>query len=642
MKISVVIVNYNVKHFLEQALLSVFRSGKNLDMEVWVVDNNSVDNSVEMVQNQFPQVKLIANKENVGFSRANNMAIKQSNSEYILLLNPDTVLQEDTLSKCCEFMDQHPDCGGLGVRMIDGKGKFLPESKRGLPTPAVALYKMTGLSNLFPKSKVFGRYHLKYLPENETNPVDVLSGAFMLMRNSVLQEVGLLDEAFFMYGEDIDLSYRITKGGYKNYYFPGTTIIHYKGESTKKKSANYVKVFYNAMVLFAQKHYSSKMAGWFAFFISIAIKLRAFAALVWRFLGDVILPAADFALVYLGFFVIARYWEVYNKFVRDFYPTEYYVLHIPIYILLIVVAVFLSGGYDKPSVFRRIARGTIAGSVIVFAIYGFLPKEMQFSRAILFLGCAWSILALPLVRYGIRFLKTGKLLSSDISTQRIAIVSSKKEAERIQGLLVQSGVQYAFLGFISPDGNKPAGYLGSMDQLAEVAEIFNVNTVIFSASDVASGQIMKSMGELSDLKVNFKIVPENSLVIIGSSNKNTPGELYTIDINFAINEQHLKRKKRIYDSGVVFLLWLFFPFFMLSAAGRKMLSQSLAVLIGKKTWMSYTGRADIDNLPVLKPGVFYPAEAYKGTVLESHISLAYARDYSVHKDIQLMWRIIFS
>jgi len=181
-KISVIIVNYNVRYFLEQALHSVMRAVRNMDAEVWVVDNNSVDGSMEMVASKFPSVKRIENKENVGFSRANNQAIRQSNAEYVLLLNPDTVLQDDTLEQCIGFMDFHADGGGLGVRMIDGKGKFLPESKRGLPTPAVAFYKMTGLSRLFPKSRRFGRYHLKFLDEFEVHEVDVLSGAFMLLQ----------------------------------------------------------------------------------------------------------------------------------------------------------------------------------------------------------------------------------------------------------------------------------------------------------------------------------------------------------------------------------------------------------------------------------------------------------------------------
>ena len=255
MKLSVVIVNYNVKYFLEQALLSVRKASVGLDVEVFVVDNNSSDESVAMVREKFPEVQVIANKDNVGFSKANNQAIHLSKGEYVLLLNPDTVVREDTFEKTVAYMDANPNAGGLGVKMIDGKGNFLPESKRGFPSPEVAFYKTFGLSKLFPKSKRFNKYHLGYLSENETHEVDVLSGAFMLMRKAVLDKIGLLDEAFFMYGEDIDLSYRVVKGGFKNYYFADTTIIHYKGESTKKGSLNYVKTFYQAMIIFARKHF---------------------------------------------------------------------------------------------------------------------------------------------------------------------------------------------------------------------------------------------------------------------------------------------------------------------------------------------------------------------------------------------------
>jgi GT2 family glycosyltransferase len=206
-----------------------------INAEIIVVDNNSVDGSVSLVKEKFENVKLIANNENTGFAVANNQAIKISKGNYVLLLNPDTIVQEDTFVKCLEFMNQTPIAGALGVKMFDGNGVFLPESKRGLPTPMVAFFKIFGLSTIFPKSKIFGQYHLGYLSKNENHQVDVLSGAFMLLRKEALDKVGLLDEAFFMYGEDIDLSYRITLGGYKNYYFSKTNIIHYKGESTKKK-----------------------------------------------------------------------------------------------------------------------------------------------------------------------------------------------------------------------------------------------------------------------------------------------------------------------------------------------------------------------------------------------------------------------
>ncbi|MBO7540983.1 MAG: glycosyltransferase family 2 protein, partial [Bacteroidales bacterium] len=246
MRLSIVIVNYNVKFFLEQCLNSVFEALQGIDSEVWVVDNNSVDGSVAMLKEKYPQVRLIANKENVGFSKANNQALRQINGDCVLLLNPDTLVESDTFAKCLAFMDEHPDCGGLGVKMINGEGEYLRESKRGFPTPKVAFYKISGLIKLFPHSPKYAHYYLGHLDPDQTAEIEILSGAFLMTRKEVLDKIGLLDETFFMYGEDIDFSYRILQGGYKNYYLPATRIIHYKGESTKKGSLNYVYTFYNA------------------------------------------------------------------------------------------------------------------------------------------------------------------------------------------------------------------------------------------------------------------------------------------------------------------------------------------------------------------------------------------------------------
>jgi GT2 family glycosyltransferase len=310
MKLSVIIVNYNVKYFLEQVLYSVRRAAEGLAVEVFVVDNNSVDESVAMVEEKFPEVILIANKDNPGFSIANNQAIRISKGEYVLLLNPDTVVEEDTFSKVIKFMDEHPDAGGLGVKMIDGSGTFLPESKRGFPSPWVAFCKTAGLSKFFPKSPTFNQYHLGYLDKNETHEIEVLSGAFMLMRKSVLDEIGLLDEAFFMYGEDIDLSYRIVKAGYKNYYFSDTTIIHYKGESTKKGSLNYVRAFYNAMIIFAEKHFEGEQAKLYVFMLKVAIYLKAFLTLVTNFFKKAIAPIFDIILIVAGMILLKDFWEI--------------------------------------------------------------------------------------------------------------------------------------------------------------------------------------------------------------------------------------------------------------------------------------------------------------------------------------------
>lgn len=280
--LSIVIVNYNVCGFLEQCLLSVRDAVKGISHEIFVVDNASTDGSEAYISTRFPQVKYIYNTENVGFSKANNQAIAQSSGRYVLLLNPDTVVGESVLDEACHFLDEHDDARALGVKMIDGDGKFLPESKRGFPSPWVSFCKIFGLSKLFPYSRRFGRYHLRFLDENSTHRVDVLSGAFMLLRRSTLDRCGLLDENFFMYGEDIDLSYRMTLTGEKNYYLP-LRILHYKGESTKTESLRYVRIFYQAMFIFLRKHYPHYKL--FALLsIKTAIYMRATTAAVRRFL----------------------------------------------------------------------------------------------------------------------------------------------------------------------------------------------------------------------------------------------------------------------------------------------------------------------------------------------------------------------
>ncbi len=273
MKLSIVIVNYNVKHYLEQCLLSVRRAAAGIVCEVWVVDNASTDGSVDYLMPRFPEVHFVPNAENVGFSRANNQAIRASKGEYVLLLNPDTILGEDVLLTAIDFLDAHPEVGATGVAMLKADGGFAWESRRGLPTPFTSFCKMSGLGSLFPHSRLFGRYYMRYLDRREANPIEVISGAFNMLRRTAIDRVGLLDEDFFMYGEDIDLSYRLLKGGYQNYFLP-CSILHYKGESTVKSSYRYVHIFYNAMLVFFDKHYRRRYR-LLALLIRLAVLVRA-------------------------------------------------------------------------------------------------------------------------------------------------------------------------------------------------------------------------------------------------------------------------------------------------------------------------------------------------------------------------------
>ena len=268
MKLSVVIVSYNVRELLTACIDSVVKAAEGIDSEVFVVDNKSVDDTIEVISRDYPWVHLINNKENQGFSKANNIAIRQAEGEYVLLLNPDTVVAEGTLRGAIEFMDQHPEAGGAGVRMHNADGTLAPESRRAVPTPMVAARKMLGFTK---------RYYMSYLSWDEPGQIEVISGAFMLLRRKAIDQVGMLDEDFFMYGEDIDLSYRLLKGGWQNWYLP-LDIIHYKGQSTQKSDFRYVHVFYQAMLIFFRKHYSH-LSFFFTLPVKVAIYFRASLAL---------------------------------------------------------------------------------------------------------------------------------------------------------------------------------------------------------------------------------------------------------------------------------------------------------------------------------------------------------------------------
>jgi GT2 family glycosyltransferase len=559
-KITVIIVNYNVAYFLEQCLHSVKKALQHVQGEVIVVDNNSVDGSVAMVQQKFPEFNLIANKQNTGFSFANNQALKIAKGSYCLLLNPDTVVEEDTFKKVVEFMDAHDDAGGLGVKMIDGKGNFLPESKRGLPTPAVAFYKIFGLSFLFPQSKIFGKYHLGYLDKEKTHEIEILSGAFMLMRKSVLDKVGLLDEAFFMYGEDIDLSYRIIKGGYKNYYYPGTSIIHYKGESTKKSSVNYVFVFYKAMVIFARKHFSDKNANLFSLLINIAIYLRASAAIATRFIKRLLLPSVEALLIYTALYFLVNYWEKNVKYIDGGrYPEALLSLIIPLYILIWLISVWISGGYDKPIKLIKIIKGFGIGTALILVAYALIPEDLRFSRAIILLG-AFAAIAISLcLRLFLHSLKLNGYSLGNAQHKRFLIAGNYEESKRVAELLEKTSIVPSSILFLSVDDNweKHANYFtGSLSQLEESIMIHKIDEIIFCAKDLSSQKIIELMSRLVQTNVDFKIAPPESLFLVGSNSIDSAGDLYVIDIN-SIAKPENKRNKRLFD---IFLQYLCFPF----------------------------------------------------------------------------------
>lgn len=576
-----------------------------------------------MLKEKHKNIVLIENKENLGFSKANNQAIKIAKGEYVLLLNPDTVVAEDTFEKVVDFMNSHPDAGGLGVRMIDGKGNFLPESKRGLPTPMVAFYKIFGVSKLFPKSKKFAQYHAGHINENETAEVDILSGAFMLMRKSALEKAGLLDEDFFMYGEDIDLSYRIQKAGYNNYYFAGTEIIHYKGESTKKSSVNYVFVFYRAMVIFAKKHFTGNNAWLFSFLINCGIYLRATMAIIARFIKGVFLPAIDLTYIVIGLYALTNYWKV----AHIEFPKELLKYSIPSYAIIWLLSVFINGGYDRPVKVFKFIKGIILGTLIILIVYGILPKSLQFSRLFIFVGAGWVLGHYLLSRIFLHFAIGKKFKLTGDNKLNYLIVTESADLNRIVEILKQSNNK------IKSTQSSPSIKSAQTDNCDEI--IFNSNTCSYK-------EIIAFMIENRDQNFDYKIAPSESSHLIGSNSIDTAGDLYIIDINNLVNTEN-KRKKRIFDILFSFGILLSAPISVfLFKSKSKFISNIFKILIGKRSFIGFSEQSLIKDvrLPKIKIGVLSPCDAIEDCdeTLRDKLNLLYARDYSLRKDFSILWK----
>ncbi len=527
--LSVIIVNYNVREFLEQALSSVFRARGNLEIEVFVVDNNSVDGSQALVLSQFPDVNLIENHSNVGFGVANNMAISESRGRYLLILNPDTIVQEDTLATLVSFMDARPEAGAVGCKILNPDGTFAPESRRAFPTPEVAFYRMSGLSRLFPGSERFGRYNLTFLPQDETCEVDALSGSCMMIRRAALSKTitrgsepdhvhpsdiipdRLFDEAFFMYGEDLDLCYRIQAAGWKIYYTPDTQIIHYKGESTRKGDLRYVKLFYGAMLLFAEKHFRGR--SWlFRLAIRVAIMVRAAASALRRGTRAIAVPAVDFALVYATVTAVAalRFDEP-----REILSLRFLLTTPLIYGVAASIGIRFAGGYARGRWrFRPVVVGVVVAFVTV-ATLSFFVKEIAFSRFVILASAVPALVLLTVWR----IIANRKRKEPG----RAIVVGDGLEAARLQTMIAsQLRPPFAVVGYVGAtetdaEMGLPVDRLGSINQLRDIIRIRGINQVIFAMAGLENRIVVTLMSSLRDLPIEFKTFVERGTHVIGKA-----------------------------------------------------------------------------------------------------------------------------
>lgn len=637
MKLSVIIVNYNVKYFIEVCLHSVFRAAEGIDTEVIVVDNNSMDDSCAMIMAKYPQVTLIENKENTGFGHANNQGVAIAKGEYILFVNPDTVMPEDFLQKMVGYLDQHPEAGSAGPKLIDGRGVYAPDGKKSFPSLSVAIFKTTGVNKIFSKSPYFNKYYAVHVAEDEVAEVDILSGCCMLVRHSVIKEVGgAFDEAYFMYCEDFDLCYRIQQAGYKNIYYPETTLIHYKGESTKKATISHVRIFNDALSTFVRKHYSKTNARLFIMLINIGIVLRAILSVIKQVLKVLRMPLFD-ALILLGTLAfMTEFWVEQVKNILPI-PMSSIIRTFPVYILLWTLSLYFNGAYDRSYRAVRVVRGMAIGTVAILAYYGLLPPELRYSRAIIiFTGFIGTVAMLGL--HGLLYrLGIFKFIPYDEIPGKGVIVASEPSYEKT--LQTLRNVNYApdITGRIAP-GTDKGNAIATLPDLKPYIYTAGIEEVIFCINGLTYNEIFRQMQKCGGA-YEYKIHLPGSNSFVGSNSSHTAGDLYTLDKRYDIADFARQRSKRIIDVLTSLAFILLFPvmIFIVKKKGR-FLNNCFKVLTGRMTWVGYS--LPNEHLPAIRPGVLPPyniREDYQpDTHMKQEFDMKYAETYAPATDIDLI------
>lgn len=624
MDLSVIIVSYNVKHFLYQCIDSVLKSSEDISTEIIVVDNHSSDGSAEMVAKKFKNVKLITNDFNIGFGRANNQALKQAKGEFTLFLNPDTILPEDCLKKCLEFFEKKgADICSLGIKMIDGSGRFLPESKRSFPSPEVAFYKLFGLSKLFPSHKKFGKYHLGYLNKNKNHPIDVISGAFLIVKTKTIKNKNGFDEDYFMYGEDIDLSHRLLENGCNNWYFAKSTIIHYKGESTNKGNLNYVKHFYKAMIIFAKKHFQDNNASLFIWMLQAAIFFRGILSVVAAIISKLRLQLIDSLFILASLFIA--------KTITFNATNEIAFLIIPLYLFIYLITMYFSGAYDKPYRLFKIIRGTLFSTVIIVIFHSIFPKMKSFSWFYIILSAILIIISYTIVRLIIQYTKT-KHFSLYGSQKNRVIIVGKDNSLQLATELFMSPPQHQFLGLISDDLTADK-YIGTLANFKALITKLKPTDIIFDLEFVTYKQIIQSIEGIQNFNIRYLIAHKDNF-IISSENKDVPGSILTPKQIFAITKPEEKRKKRLLDITISGIGILFSPVLIwFQESASQYLNNCFTTLIGTNTWVGYT----YSILPNIKKSIIKVGMSHNESIARQ-METNYARFYSVYEDIDIIQR----
>jgi O-antigen biosynthesis protein len=649
MELSVIIVNYNVRHFLENSLNSIKKSIGKIDAEIFVVDNASDDNSVEMLKEKFPDVHIIANQTNLGFAAANNIALAQSTGKFLALINPDSVIQEDTFTSLIGFLERDKNAGMVGCKILNPDGTLQLACRRSFPTPWTALTKVIGLASLFPSSRIFGKYNLTYRNPDQSYEVDAISGSFMFLRRDVYKQVGNLDESYFMYGEDLDWCYRIQKAGWKIYYYPETQIIHYKGESTRRSNVDEIKMFYNAMHIFVRTHLSHSFT--ITLILRSAIFLKWIAAWFTNIVRISLLPITDWLLIVAS--LLCAFYIRFNNIPKI---PAYAIL--PIIIVpgfIIVATIFYFDGYNKyKHSISRAGLSIILGFTIISALTFFF-KQFAFSRIVVGYATVISILLLTAIRlffqvFNNLFKRTdGKL----VSRTTLVVGIDENTGQILDKIKSNTNHNYQVIGLIDLTykriGENISGIpiIGSLANISKIIESHSVDDVIFLTNTVSYKNILSVIARYTGRHVNYRMVTNSLDVIIAKTRIDQLDDLPLIEIDYRLNKPFNRFGKRLFDIAGAVFLWLFFlP--LKKAFKEKIHYNSLGNVISGKFSLvgnpiDSTDEKIATELP-FKPGLTGLLQISRSkqtsTADRERYSLLYAKNYSLFLDIEILTKTI--
>lgn len=651
-ELSIIIVNYNVKAFLQNCLLSIKKATEKIDSEIIVVDNASDDGSIELIKKNFTDVNLIESKTNLGFSKANNLGLKISQGKFICLINPDTIVEENTFKVMIDFMEDHPEVGLAGCRILNPDGTFQLACRRSFPTPWVAFTKIIGLSKLFPKSKLFARYNLTYLDENQSYEVDAVSGSFMFLRREVYEKIGGLDETFFMYGEDLDYCYRVKQAGYKVYYVHSTQIIHFKGESTKRSNIDELKHFYDAMRLFVRKHFSGSWL--IEIILQMAINLRSFLAFIGKRSLILLAIVIDFILFNLS--VLAAeliYIKIsgFSGFPDYAYPTVFIV---PAGSFILIA--YLIGSYQIKNLPISKLYLSLLISFLFTSSLTYFFKDYAFSRAILLITYVFLFFVLPGWRILLKIIfKYPKDSRQSLFEANTLIVGTNDAAiELINRLRKSYNYYYDVVGLIDRDrkriGEKinEVEIIGSLDTLGKVIREKGITEVIFASDFLPYNQILSIVSANQNQNVHFHLADKNYDFIISKKDVLELNELPLIEIEYNISMPIHRFIKRAFDISLgLILLFTLYPFFLIRYLVSKKWNNLLylfKVLGGKFSFVGRPIGSRETNIYLGKPGLTGIVQINENKNLTEEeierLNIYYAKNQNIWLDIEILIKTI--